>query len=268
MSRHAAWLASFGALSVSGCWLPVSFTERASPVVIGTYSQRDGTPAAGARVAVTSHSGDATCSRASERGTTDSAGVFRLRATTARRRGLWIVPAIERFGNAYWLCAGATDTSLQRAYGGVVLFAVATPTDSITCLEWSWQGRTRVTCSGPHETRALQTGGSWTEAGASGFYRLIVVEATWDAREPGVFLQWVQRSDTSSLETVRETVALPLVAGLIEIEEVWFWLPRGRPVCVTVDSRGTPTRWWKDQARERVAFELGPPGQMRRVTTC
>jgi hypothetical protein len=270
--RHAvrsACVSAVVALGASGCFLPIPFTERASPVVIGRYWHPDGMPSAHARVAVTSHHDDATCARALERATTDSMGVFRLRATTVRRRGLWIVPAIERFGNAYWLCAGDADTPLQMAYAGSVSFVVpSTVPDSITCLEWGWEGRRRVTCSGPNEARALQTGGSWN-GGAEGFYRLIVIEAAWDAREPGVFLQWVQRSDPSAGETVRETVALPLVAGLLEIEEVWFWLPRGRPPCVSVDSRGKPPRFlsW-GPGRERVAFELGPPGQMRRVTSC
>jgi hypothetical protein len=267
LSRAILALALLGA---AGCWLPVVLTERASPTVIGRYWQHDGSAAVGARVAVTSRHDDAICARALDRATTDSMGVFQLRPTTVRRRGIWLIPAIERFGNAYWLCAGAADTALQMAYGGTVWFgAPATTADSVACLEWSWEGRTRVTCSGPHDKRAIQTGGNWSDDGGRGFYRLIVVEVSWDAREHGVFLQWVQQSETEPRETVRETVAFPLSANLIAIEEAWFWLPGGRPPCVSVDTRGPPRHFlsWGPE-RERIAFELGPPGHMRRVATC
>ena len=239
-------------------------------MVIGRYWQQDGSAAIGARVAVTSDHDDATCARALGRSTTDSMGVFRLRPTTVRQRGIWLIPAIERFGRPYWLCAGPADTALQMAYGGGLSFVEpATGPDSVTCLDWSWEGRTRVTCSGPGEERAIQTGGSWSDDRGRGFYRLIVIDETWDVREAGVFLQWVQQSETGSRETVRETVAFPLPARLIEIEDAWFWLPYWRHPCVSVDTRNRPRRLWSlGPPRERIAFELGPPGDMRRVATC
>jgi hypothetical protein len=267
LSRPILALALLGA---AGCWLPIVLTEPGSPMVIGRYWQQDGSPAVAAGVAVTSRGDDATCARALDRGTTDSMGVFQLRPTTVRQRGIWLIPPIERFGRPYWLCAGPADSALQMAYGGgVALGAPDTEADSVTCLEWGWKGRTRVNCTGPGEEEAIQTASSWSGDGGRGFYRLIVIDKPmWDARESGVFLQWVQQSETGPRETVRETVAFPMSAKLPWIGEARFWLPGGRPPCVSVETSGPPRSLWSGPHRERIAFELGPPGHMRRVATC
>jgi hypothetical protein len=222
-------------------------------------------------VAVTTGHRDATCARALERTTVDLAGVFRLRATTLRRRWLVLIPPIERFFNYYWLCAGASDAVLAMAYHGRTSLGYrgGTAPDTVRCLEWPWQGRARVTCAGPHEKDALQAGGRWSDGATAGFYRLIVIRNGWDARQPGVFLQWVQSSGTDAPEVVQETIALPLAPRLFEIEEARLEAAPGAPACVIVRSLGKRPRFFSPTPTfERVAAELGPPGQMRRVTAC
>src|SRR5688500_3860373 len=73
--RITAGLALF-VLGAAGCVLPISYTERASPEVVGWYRRTDGTPATGARVVVTNDGEDRTCRRPLGVGITDSAGVF------------------------------------------------------------------------------------------------------------------------------------------------------------------------------------------------
>ena len=257
-------------LLTAGCWLPVSYTERASPVVVGRYLQHDGTPAARARVAVTGEADDAHCSQARAHTRTDSTGSFRLTATTLRRRGIWLVPAIERFGNSYWVCAAAADSLLHMAYGGSTLRLASEPLDapdSLACIEWAWQGESRVSCTGPDEPAAIQAGGTWAEGDATGLYRLVVVPTAYDAREPGVFLQWVETPGAGRIETVRKTVSLPLAAKLIRIDEAKLWLEGERAACVTVHSTGSGAGKWT-HPRKRVSFELGSPGQMHEVPHC
>jgi len=258
------------ALGANGCFLPTPFTEPASPLIVGHYRQRDGAPAVGARVAVTDDARDATCSKARALVATDSAGAFRLPATTVRRRGVFLVPAFERFANAYWLCASAADSVLHMAYSGwVSLGERPAALDSLACLEWAWQDEARVTCWEPEDSRTVQMDGRWEDAGGAGFFRLIVVEITPDARKPGVFLQWVEPSTDGTSERVRETVALPLAPKPLEIEAATLRLTRAGATCVRVSSTGEAPHWWSaQQAREDAAFVLGAPGQMRRVRSC
>jgi len=273
-SRHLARpvaqvVACILAAANAGCVIPVNMTEPASPALIGVYHRSDGRPAVGARVAVMSHDGEAACARAVERTAVDSAGVFRLRSTTLRRRWLVLIPPIERFFNYFWLCAGASDSLLGMAYyGRVPLGYSGAAVDTVRCQEWAWQGRTQVTCAGPREENALQTGGRWTDGATAGFYRLIVINEHWDPLKPGVFVQWVQSSDTHPREVVRETVAFPLVPKLIEIEEARLEVGRDGLACVIIISRGNSRRWYRLEDVERVAMELGPPGEMRRVAAC
>jgi hypothetical protein len=256
------------AFGTGGC-LPIPNAEPSSPVVVGQYVHRDGTPAVGARVAITDHSMDATCSRARALAVTDSAGAFRLPATTARRAIYPLVPPIDHFQNAYWLCASAADSVLHMAYEGAVPIRTRARPDSIACLEWAWQGEARVTCRRAGDRATVQVGGRWEDAGATGFYRLIVVPMAWDARKPGVFLQWVERSGTGSPERVRETTALPLAPMLLAIDAAELRLTREGPACVHVRSTGRARRFWSlGPASESLAVALGAPGQMRVVPSC
>src|SRR2546427_3452508 len=50
----------------------------------------------------------------------------------------------------YSLCAGA-DTIRTAYHGYGSLGDLAPPRDSLSCIEWTWLGRARVTCSGSVE---------------------------------------------------------------------------------------------------------------------
>ncbi|MFL5562944.1 MAG: carboxypeptidase-like regulatory domain-containing protein [Gemmatimonadaceae bacterium] len=260
----AAVLASL--IALAGCYLPVHFVEPASPLLSGTYLGSDGQPVAGARVAVTSHTyDDAHCRRATVRATTDSAGRFHFQSTTIERKGILLVPAIERFFNAYAICTGATDSSLRIAYiGRVPLRAELVPPDTVSCLQWMWEGRARSVCSGSSEN-PVQVGGSWSDGSSNGYYRLINTGPGWDGRESGVFLQWVERDARDGAQIVRQTIAFPLAPKLLDVSAALI-SPPGRSACVRVRSAGRPRHWYSwDQTRLDVSVELGPPGVSREM---
>lgn len=267
--RHiaATWLLGIG---VSACYLPVTFTEPASPPIGGEFRRANGLRGAAASVAVTGDNRDTTCTKASQRATTDSRGMFQLGSTIRVRRGVWLVPAIEQFFSLYTLCAGTAGAPLSMAYQGRLPLRrrEPAPPDSLSCLEWIWQGKARVTCAGPNEA-ALQRGGVWTQGSAVGFYRLIIAGDGLDARKPGVLLQWVQQPDTGPPEIVRATIALPLAPRLLELKEARLSAYQERPSCVSVRSTGRPLHFFSwDMNRVNVALELGPPGETRGISSC
>src|SRR5690242_21760155 len=78
MRGSIAIVASLLSPALAACYLPVKYTEPASPKLIGVYRRADGSPASRARLAVTSHQGDSDCAHASTRVTADSMGRFVL----------------------------------------------------------------------------------------------------------------------------------------------------------------------------------------------
>src|SRR5256886_11655978 len=155
----------------AGCTLHVARTETVSGPVVGLLFHTDGTPRSGAAVAVSTEWTDTLCSAAVLRTTTDSTGAFRFPATQRHYDVTWVVPLLDRSPPGYRLCVSVADT-MQIAYHGSGSFYDTAPRDSITCPEWAWGGRSRVTCSGEAE-HALAEGGRSTAAEASGWYRLI-----------------------------------------------------------------------------------------------
>jgi hypothetical protein len=211
-------------------------------------------------VAISLRWDDSTCSRAAQRATTDSAGRFQLERTTIRRRGVFLFPPIERFGNPYWLCVGTADSTLHPLYRGFGSLNELSPLDSISCLEWEWQGRTRYRCSGARVLTAVD-GGHWTEGNASGFFRVIqTLEPATGPSLPHAYVQWIDSPGVGSPNTVREVaeLELPMVISLSSIEVrqqngQWFaWL------------KGTRKKVMGD-TRAELEFELGPPGKVARV---
>ena len=141
--------------------------------------------------------------------------------------------------------------------------------DSLACLEWVWQDDAHVACWTAGDSTLLPERGSWTDAAGTGFYRLIAVQVGRNVRHAGVFLQWVERPETGPPERVRQTVALPLAPRPLEIDSTALRFTSGGLTCVYVHSTGWPKHWWSlGPVRERVAFMLGPPGDMRPVPNC
>jgi len=262
-------IAAASPVVTGGCYLPVHFVEPASPMLSGTYLGGDGMPIAGVRVAITSHSyDDPHCRQATVHATTDSAGRFYIRSTTVERKGIFLVPAIEKFFNVFALCTGAADSSLRIAYiGRVPLRVEQIPPDTLSCLQWMWEGRARSVCSGQSET-PLQMGGFWSDSTGTGYYRLINEGPGWDGREPGVFLQWVQRGPYDSAQIVRQTIDFPLVRKLLSVSATLVSSPSGAE-CVHVRSSGRPLHWYSwNQSTIDISLELGPPGVRRTVARC
>lgn len=266
-STAAMYLVTLG---LTACYLPGEFTEPASPPVVGEYRLADGLPGPGARVAVSPHYDDADCAKATERATTDAQGRFQLGGTLIVRHGIWLVPAIEHFSNSYTLCVGTMDATLQFAYAGSIsLYGRERPqSDSLFCLQWIWDGTARVTCSGPRSS-PLQTAGTWSDGSARGFYRLIIAGDGVHSRKLGIFLQWVERSDTGAPEIVRETISLPLAPHFLDLNEARLLVRPDRSICVSVRSTGRPLHWYSwGPRRVRVALDLGAPGETKPVSGC
>jgi hypothetical protein len=260
----------FIALGLTSCYLPGEFTEPASPPIVGEYRLANGLPGPGARVAVSSDYDDATCAKASDRATTDVQGKFQLGSTFIVRHGIWLVPAIEHFSNGYSLCVGTMDAMLHFAYAGSIYLnsRERAPSDSLFCQQWIWEGTARVTCSGPRSS-PLHTAGTWTDGNARGFYRLITAGDGAYSRKLGVFLQWVEHSDTGAPEIVRATISLPLAPHLLELKEARLWIRPDGSTCLSVHSTGKPLHFFSwDSNHVRVSLMLGPPGDTRPVSRC
>lgn len=257
-------------LGLSGCVLPVDIKQPGSPTLVGMLRRSDGMPAIGARAAIPDYYSHASCAQIRARTFTDSSGVFRFAPTTYVQHWVMLFPAFERFSNGYAVCAGPSDSTLDRGYeGSVSLGYKAQPArDTLRCLEWEWQGRSRVTCTGPDAEDAIQTRGTWRDARGTGFYRLIVVRDRVSDERLGVYLQWVQRNDSGPPERVRETIALPLAARVLTLDEAALY-STSAGVCVSARSTGRPPHWYSlHQAELHEALLLGAPGETRANTSC
>jgi hypothetical protein len=274
MSRHAPVLTAaiavcFLTLCTAACPLPIAHTEALSAPVAGVLRRSDGTPIPGARVAVSTDYDDSVCAHAALETTTDSAGTFRLSGTEKRYRVMWVVPNLDRVAPGYRLCI-SLDEGLQTAYFGRGSLSAPAPLDSLTCLEWAWNDRTRVTCSAfARAEQTLASGGRWTEGEITGWYQLILTEAPTrvpgrrvPVQRPRAYVQWVERGPNDLRATVTRMVELPIdpkVTGLWEIELLQRY---GR---WHASLRGTKPKFMRDFASAQLMFELGAPGQIRSV---
>lgn len=154
MQLVAQILAVTATVGVTGCFLPLPYTETISPAVFGQYRRTDGSPGVGRRVAVSTARADSNCSRAVVRTTTDSAGGFAIPVGTARHRGFWFVPAIEHFPSpSYRLCVGDADSSLRSAYQGLWFSRSTEPPDTLACFESSAPADRATMCTGRRSVR-------------------------------------------------------------------------------------------------------------------
>lgn len=260
----------FVSLCTTGClYVPIPYTEGASPPLAGRYQASTGMPIAGARLAVSSHSNDSTCTRAAHRTITDSAGRFVFDRTTVRRGGVLLFPPIEHFVNEYWLCAGVDDSTLRPLYQGWGSRNERAPLDSVVCLQWQWRDRTRNTCSVGREA-AVDSGGKWTDGNASGFYRVIRTEEPTLVHDrkrtitrPHAYVQWLEDPGAGPPYIVRATVKLDLGPKVNSLARALVRQRDGRSYVVL---SGTQNKLWSDFAPADVYFELGPPGQVMPFT--
>ena len=260
-------------LCIAGCPVPITHTETLAPPIVGVLRHSDGTPIVGAQIGVAYGYAKSPCAQTKSRATTDSTGSFRLVATQKDYKVVWVIPNFDRALPSYLLCVGAGDTLLPAYNGYGSLDAEAEP-DSVTCLEWEWGDRTRVTCSGKAQ-RAVVEGGSWqsavtlsvvTPSAARGWYRLILTsEDSGRTSRPLAVVQWLERAEPGAPVTVRAAAELPF-RGKME----WGV---GDPALGEVYGRWcasmtTVRKTFLGFKNEWLRFALGPPGQTHPVQRC
>src|SRR5690242_1068174 len=96
-------LAATLVVAATSC-IPVNDVEPLSPDISGTFIDDSARPVVGEMLAITEETWKQPCGKTVYRGTTDSAGLFHLDATTRVQKWIIIIPPVERFGNAYGLC--------------------------------------------------------------------------------------------------------------------------------------------------------------------
>jgi len=255
---------------LAGCPVPIRHTETLSPPVVGVVHKSDGTPVVGAQVAVAYGYASSPCTRATAQATTDSAGVFRLVATQKDYRVVWVIPNFDRAPPSYLLCVGAGDTLLP-AYNGVGSLDADAEPDSVTCLQWEWRDRTRVTCSGKAQ-RSIVSGGRWpsdvtpSAARGTGFFRLILTrEGSGRTMRPLAVVQWLEQTGPDSPSTLVATAELPF-RGNVEwgVAEPALGEIYGRWCASMLTLRKTHFGF----KREWLRFKLGLPGDAHPVSQC
>ncbi|MGH7520817.1 MAG: hypothetical protein ACREMI_06030 [Gemmatimonadales bacterium] len=187
-------------------------------------------------------------------------------AVQKRYRVTWAVPLFDRVAPAYHVCVGVTDT-LVSAYRGLGSLGDSAPPDSIDCVEWSWAGRARVTCTGYVE-QPVTTAGQWNDGPATGRYRVLVTQDPTVVRNrrrpqlrPHVYLQWLERTETGT-QAVREMVELPIDSSVSALGLPVIWQRSGNWY---VSIRGTKQAFLNDFSSTELIFALGPPGQVSKA---
>jgi hypothetical protein len=114
-----------------GACLPIANTVTLSPAIAGTYRHEDGTPVAGAPLALSTAYNDSTCASPSLRTTTDAAGRFTFPARRHRER--FTIVLFERLLD-YTICGGepATSTLYTASYMHRIPASV-----SVTCTRFT-----------------------------------------------------------------------------------------------------------------------------------
>jgi hypothetical protein len=129
ISRALLLIASAGALLCAAC-VPIAHTVTPAPAIAGSYRHEDGTPVAGAPLAVSVEYGDSTCARASLRTATDAAGRFAFPAIRHRERFVILLPVDRVFG--YTVCGG--EAPMTPLYADNYMHT-APDSAAVTCIQ-------------------------------------------------------------------------------------------------------------------------------------
>lgn len=241
-------------LAVACVPIPIPHTELATPRVRGTLRHGDGSPVVGAVVGISNGHSDQTCQKFSIRDTTDDTGRFELPAVKEHR--FW-VSLMENFGMArYWVCAESADSIAGvNRHARTSVFGRLSG-DSVGCIDWSSDGRWRMTCQTRFRGR-LAEGGHWTDGETTGTYQLLDTDADDWGFKSTVAVQWIAAAAADGRVRVRATAEAStgeaLQSGmpeLVEREGRWY-------VRLTAVKR---TAWNNER---HLALELGPPGIVR-----
>jgi hypothetical protein len=195
--------------------------------------------------------------------TTDRQGSFEVPASYVQREWRLILPPMEEFFSVFEVCVGRDSAALTSSYIGRASLKGDEPADTVRCILWSSRGSPQQSCAGRSQ-RSVQTEGSWTNATASGSYRLLVPTEESRARE--AMLQWVQRLDTGG-ERVVDSLALPIAPDPFQITQAELHTSAAS-TCVVVRSAGGKAHWYSNPQVVATILELGPPGQTTPRTAC
>ena len=266
--RGAISLGALGALL--GCPLPIARTEAASAPVIGRLLREDGTPVAGASLAVSTEWDDGGCTSAVTRTRSDRSGRFELPGTEAHYRTTWFVPNLDRVAGSFAVCAGTGDTlQLSLAYTGRGSLAPYARPDTLSCVVWQWAERERVTCAGSMQ-RSVSAGGTWSDSAGAGFYRVLLTTEKVRVKgydkdrpqpRPHVYVQWVDTTGAAAggPHRIRATVLLPFDRNKVHVlHDSRLWR---RGAHWQLSLLGYQKSFLDDYARAELVFALGREGE-------
>jgi hypothetical protein len=154
-------------------------------------------------------------------------------------------------------------------YKGFVELSPNAAPQSLACFEWTWENRTRTTCSTRDESKVVE-GGQWSDSTGSGWYRLILTEELGPmpgyripVPRPRVYVLWIEQSSAAQPERVRATVQLPVDDKMRGVSHVELLNRSGRWYA---NLPGHKSKFMNDFASAELRFELGPPGQFRKAS--
>jgi hypothetical protein len=262
LERRAANLALlfFLVVATAGCPVPIGYTEVSSAPVSGVYRHSDGTAVPGAWVSVSTDGRDSTCSHSTLNTVTDSLGRFWLPATRTHHSVRWVIPNLDRAPPSYAVCIRIKN-AIQQAYLGTGSLTEDASSDFITCLDWEWNSRLRVACSGTAD-RNVEVGGQWKTADSGGWYRAIVARDD-DPRvfRPHIYLQWVEGA-APGFERVVLTSELQVDHNVWVFYDPVIW-QEGQKWYLSLE--GLRHVFMNDTKSAHVRFRLGPPGEATTV---
>lgn len=152
--RHTSRLTltlALGCTLLCGACVPIAHTITVAPAVEGTFRNEDGTPVAGAPLALARVYADSTCASPSHRTTTDATGRFAFPRTRKRERFILLLPVDRLF--QYTVCGGGGAVSAM--YSANYLHAVPDAT-SVNCIQMTVPEPTtgrRTSCTGRRRPR-------------------------------------------------------------------------------------------------------------------
>lgn len=141
-------LVALCALVTAACPVPMRYTERLAPAVIGVVRTETGAPVAGVALAVSTRED---CRHQVAADTSGATGTFRIPAADRPRRLAWIGPFEFPPPVPFYLCADSGAYERRVAFiGGVPAMPLGKPPltpDTLDCVEIRDRSRKVLRCS-------------------------------------------------------------------------------------------------------------------------
>ena len=140
-------LVALCALFTAACPVPMRYTERLAPEVVGVVRTETGAPVPGVAVAVSRR---ADCRRPLASDTSNATGAFRIPAADRPRRLAWVGPFEFPPPVPFYVCADSGLSEMRVTFiGGVPAKPLGRPPlvpDTLTCYLARDKGRSAVRC--------------------------------------------------------------------------------------------------------------------------